>query len=505
MAQHTLEERELVRRALSNWKVTPATFAQKMSRGKWFPSRHLQYISLEITKAILRGDGRIIVSLPPRHGKSQFLSKWTSSWHLERFPDKNVILTSYSADLAEGFAIDVRDLFQLEENHALLDTRIREDKSVVGNFLTDKGGGMISVGLGGMITGRGAHLFLIDDFIKGIKEALSQTQRDFIWNWFQTVAYTRLEPGATMIILATRWHSDDLIGRLLTNFPEEWTYIEMPALAEEGDLIGRQPGEALFPERYPADKLLKIKKHLGTAFFGALYQQRPVDQTNKIADGDWLKIANPLEIPWNELKLGRFWDLAATEDGGDWTTGALQGFHRSTGNYYILNMQRKQLRPGEVENLVRNTAVLDGRDVDIYIEQEPGASGKALVEHYQTTVLKEFNVIAVPTSKNKIVRYQPLLAAAEAGAVYLYPAEWNQAYIREFNSVGGAMPHDDQMDVTGEGYTRLSGKKAFKTTWGRSAATSSKRNSQNMRRDLARFSLSSGAKRINGITFRRPS
>jgi len=454
-------DEEMIERVAANWKLTPATFAHRISGGRWIPAVWLLYVSQLIAQAIACGNGRIIISAPPRHGKSELIDVYTPAWVLENFPQHSVILASYGAELSEGFGRRTRDL--IIDNKELLTARIRQDASRVGDFKTEQGGAMFSVGLGGAITGRGAHVLLIDDYIKEIKEALSQVYRDYIWNWFTTTAYTRLEPGGTCIIIATRWHSDDLIGRILKAFPGQWTNIVLPALAEQNDLLGRQPGQPLFPERYPQKVLMERLEVLGSSFFQALFQQRPLDEAKKLSDGAWLKVIEI--IPSVRLKLLRVWDLAATEGGGDYTVGALCGYDTQTGNFFILNIKRGQYSPKQVEELVLKTAIEDGIDVPIDIEQEPGASGKALVEHFQTTILPEFKVEAVPVVKNKLLRAQPLLAGAEMGKVFLLAAKWNRDYINEFDVFPG--PYDDQIDTTGAGYTKLTGKKLYTATWGR--------------------------------------
>ncbi len=458
-------DEDLISKVAANWKLTPATFAHRISRGRWIPAVWLMYVSQVIAQAIAEGNGRIIISAPPRHGKSQLIDIYTPAWVLENFPWMQIILASYGAELSEGFGRQTRDL--IIDNEDLLTARIRSDASKVSDFKTEQGGAMFSVGLGGAITGRGAHVLLIDDYIKEIKEALSQTYRDYVWNWFSTTAYTRLEPGGTCIIIATRWHSDDLIGRILRAFPGQWTNIVLPAIAEQNDLLGRQPGEPLFAERYPLPVLMERLEVLGPAFFQALFQQRPLDEARKLTDGSWLKVIDI--IPAGKLRLIRVWDLAATEDGGDYTVGTLCGYDDSTGFFYVLNVKREQLSPKQVEELVLKTAIEDGRSVEIGIEQEPGSSGKALVEDYTIRVLPEFKVTPIPAVKNKVLRCQPFIAAAEMGRVFLFGAKWNAAFVREFDVFPGE--YDDQIDTAGAGYTKLADKKLYSATWGRSDVT----------------------------------
>jgi predicted phage terminase large subunit-like protein len=499
-------------RILGNWKLTPATFAQKLSRGQWIPSPHLQYIALRLAKAIAKGNARIILSMPPRHGKSELVSVYTPAWLLEYIGRLNIILASYGADLAEGFARRVRGIIRDPNNEHLLRCRLG-DLSRAEEFNTSLGGYMYAVGLGGAITGRGANVLLIDDYIKEIKEALSPAYRDYIWNWYVTTALTRLEPNGSVIIIATRWHSDDLIGRLRQHEPERWEYIELPALALENDIVGRRPGEPLFPQRYTRDDLISLKGSLGTIFFEALFQQRPVDETMRVTDTSWLQMWPRTKPLPRQMKLCRIWDLAATEGGGDFLTGTLCGYDAKHDNFFILDIYRDQLAPGKIENVVYALAEADGYNVDVGIEQEPGAASKILVEHFKNTVLPGFRVEGINTGgKAKVVRAQPFLAAAEDGHVYYLQdgpeRRWNKIFIDEFEVFPSSShtQHDDTVDTSAEGYTKLTGKKALPATWGRSGAAepstnrrSGGRNNEALKK--AQVAAATGSPRVKGATW----
>jgi predicted phage terminase large subunit-like protein len=410
------------------------------------------------------------------------VSVHTPCWHLENWPKKKVILASYGADLSVGFGKRVRDTFTDKDNDELLKVKLAKDSRKAAIFNTEQGGGMASVGVGGPITGRGADLLLIDDYIKEVKEALSPAYREYIWNWFVTTAYTRLEPNGTCIIIATRWHTDDLIGRILANL-EGWEYIEIPAIAEADDLIGRQTGEALFPERYPLEALLERQKTLGTVWFNALFQQKPMDESKKLASSTWLKEAQylPTDIP---LRFARIWDLAATEGGGDYTTGTKLAYAKTTGQVWVVDVIRDQMSSQQAEALVKKTAAEDGRHVKIAIEQEPGSAGKALVNHYTVTVLPGYSVTPVPVAGlKKVIRAQPMLAGAEAGLITLIKASWNKAFKEEFDAFPGGL-NDDQVDTLAAGYTLLTGKKVFSATFGRRKKQDNS-NSRQTRRNIA--------------------
>jgi len=456
-----------IRNLSGNYKLTPATLAHKLNPN-WIAAPHLLYISLQIAQAIAKGNGRVIISVPPRHGKSELITKYTTIWCLEHFPHWNTILATYGAELSTDFGREVRDIIQGNED--LLTVRIRKDANRTANWKTEQGGGMAAVGVGGSMTGRGANILLIDDYIKEIKEAMSKGHKDFLWDWFKSTAFTRIEPGGSCIIIATRWAPDDIHGRILRDpvLAKEWTYIEIPALAFEGDVLGRAEGEALFPERYDRSTLLNIKETLGTYFFNALYQQRPIDDESALTSAGWLHIVDILP-PMDQCPRGRIWDLAATQGGGDYTAGTHMVADKNNSTVYITNVIRRRLSPQSVEALVRQTAIADGADTTIYIEQEPGASGKQLVDHYAHNVLPEFTVVAVPSNDGKLVRAQPFLAAAEAGRVKLLKGAWNEEFISEFASFPGG-DHDDQVDTAAVGYTKLIGKKTFSATWGRRAS-----------------------------------
>lgn len=460
----TRQEQLQFDKLMANYRLTPMTLAMKLNP-RIIPARHLMLISTVVANAIAKGGGRIIISLPPRHGKSELITKNVPIWTLENYGRKNVILCSYGGDLSSDFGRQVRDLIQT--NTQALNLRIRPDAERVNNWLTQQGGAMYSVGLGGPITGRGADVLIIDDYIKEIKESLSQLHRDYIWDWFVTTAYTRLEPGATVIIVATRWHHDDLIGRLLKAESEKWTNIVIPAIAEANDILGRPVGTPLFEERYPLSELLDRKQTLGSFFFNALYQQRPENDAGKLTDRRWLKYLATFPVDSEGFRFARIWDLAATEDGGDWMVGTLMAYHKERDLTVIVDVERAQLGPLKVEALVAKTALRDGTNVQILIEREPGSSGKLLVENYKAGILSGYKVEAVPANDGKLIRAQPFLAAVEAGRVYLVQGSWNTDWVNEYDDFPAA-EHDDQVDTCSIGYTWLTGKKLRRVSWGRS-------------------------------------
>jgi predicted phage terminase large subunit-like protein len=312
---------------------------------------------------------------------------------------------------------------------------------------------------------------LIDDYIKNAEQSLSETQRKAIWEWFKSTAYTRLEPGASLIILATRWHLNDLIGQCMTDMPEEnWTVINLPMFAMENDPLGREVDEVLWPERYDYERCKKIEKALGKYWFQAMCQQDPLPSMGGADIGDRLKIIEQNEIPpAEELKRTRAWDLAATEQAGDWTAGVKVALNKSTGRFLIEDVVRCQKSPAGVEVQVDTAADLDGHGVPIWMEQEPGSSGKVVIEHYKK-FLAGYNFQGEKATGPPEVRASPFMAAVEQGKVDMVRGDWNQAFIDEWNGFPDG-DHDDQCIATALGYNKLVKGMYGGLTWGRAAAS----------------------------------
>lgn len=311
------------------WRVSPDTYAQVRSFGKWESFSYFPLIADIVRDAILNGGGRIILTMPPRHGKTTFISHWVPTWFIDSFPDKRVILTSYGESLAQTSGRVIRNnLKQLKE-------KLSKDSQSATELTTPQGGGLYATGMGGSITGRGADLLIIDDPIKTLKEAMSTTVRQNHKDWFDTVAYTRLEPGATVIVCLTRWHEDDLAGYLIKDHHDDWTVINLPALAEENDMLGRPVGAALCPERYDKEQLTKIKSSIGQRFFTSLYQGSPVMQEGRIFKRSYWK--RWTELPeFEQQKLSV--DPTFKEDGSSFIV--IQAWGKKGADCYLIDQIR---------------------------------------------------------------------------------------------------------------------------------------------------------------------
>ncbi len=230
--------------------------------------------------------------MPPRHGKSEFASKVFPAWYLATHPDKRVIVASYAAEFAATWGRKARELLQ-DHGMRFFDAALRHDSKAADAWnIEGHSGGMQTCGVGGPLTGKGADILIIDDPIKNAEEANSEVYRQKTWDWYISTAYTRLEPGGSVILIQTRWHEDDLAGRILAHAREtgeQWTIINLPAMAESGDALARHPGEPLWPDRYDLAALEGIKKTVGSYYFSALYQQRPVPPEGGLFKKSWFR------------------------------------------------------------------------------------------------------------------------------------------------------------------------------------------------------------------------
>jgi predicted phage terminase large subunit-like protein len=437
-------------------RLTPAGLAREMAPYPYLLGRHLNLLNLQLLHLAAGRTRRLMVTMPPRHGKSELCSLYFPAWLLGNFPEREVILCSYEADFAAGWGRRVRDTLIECRERGLFGVAPRGDVKAANRWqLAGHRGGMATAGAGGAITGKGADLLVIDDPFKNAEDANSPTIREKVWDWWQSTASTRLSPTGVVLLVNTRWHLDDLSGRLLEREPERWHLVNFPAVAEDADALGRQPGEALWPERYNLQALQQIERSVGSYWWQSLYQQRPVTRGGGFFKRSWFEIvdAPPAEV----TARVRYWDKAATADGGDWTVGVLLS-RTAEGLYYVEDVVRAQESSGGVERIVLATAAADaeryGNSVRIGMEQEPGSSGKDMAVSYARK-LSGYPFRAVRSTGSKEIRADPFAAQCEAGNVRLVRGQWNAAYVEELCAFPRSA-HDDQVDGSSGAFGMLS-------------------------------------------------
>jgi len=262
-------------------------FARLASRGRWQMAAHLTMLDRALTEIAAGRLKRLIVEMPPRHGKSELLGRYLPPWWLGTYPNHRVLYASYEARQARHYGRLARDVF--DEWGPVVFGLCVGTGSAAADMWSVAGceGGMFTAGAGGPLTGKGADLLIVDDPVKNAEQALSETYRRRTWDWFQSTALTRLEPGGAAIVNMTRWHHDDLVGRLKQEeTAHRWRTLHFPAICIAPDELGRQPGDALWPQRFPLHDCIdehgalrlgleSIRAEKPTSWWQALYQQQP--------------------------------------------------------------------------------------------------------------------------------------------------------------------------------------------------------------------------------------
>lgn len=378
-----------------------------------------------------------MVFMPPRHGKSEKASKRFPSWYLGRNPKRQIIAASYNSDLATDFGREVRNIVASPEfGEVFKDVRLRQDSRAADRMNTAHGGAYFAVGVGTATTGRGAHLGLIDDPFKDREEADSETQREKVWNWYRSTFFTRLMPGGAIVLIQTRWHEDDLSGRLLEHEGRiedggQWTVLDLPAIKD---------GKALWPEWYDLPALERIKSTIGPREWSALYMQRPQPDEGGFFQRTWFNT-------WTEkpaaLRIYGTSDYAVTDGGGDYTVHRVWGIDDKF-NIYRLDGWRGQTAADEWID----------RKIDLIAKWKPSAwfgEGGVIqkaVAPMLTRRMRERKVYCrmewISSIHDKPTRARGFQARASMGAVFFEPG----ADLTEFLQFP-AGKHDDEVDVAG--------------------------------------------------------
>jgi len=361
-----------------------------------------------------------------------------------------VIITSYGATLAADWGRRVRDTFLLDETW----TNIRPDVRAANRWLTPEGGGMVTAGAGGPITGRGGHLLIIDDPYENWQQAQSQLFRKSITDWFQSTLYTRAEPGATIILIQTRWHQDDLTGWLMDDHSDEWDLVSLPAIAEENDLIGRPVGAPLCAERYDLDALMRIKggpssAGIGSMVWSGMYQQRPSPAGGNIFRLGQMKFWT--DAPETFDTVLQSWDMAFKDlKTSSFVVGQVWG--RRGADCYLLDQVRERMDFVTTVSSLRN---LSAKWPEARLKLvEDKANGPAVISALQSEVQ---GLVAVTPRGSKEARAHAVSPLFEAGNVHLphhNVRQWVREYIDEMTNFPAAR-NDDQVDATTQALDRL--------------------------------------------------
>jgi predicted phage terminase large subunit-like protein len=433
-----------VRASLTDWTICG------LSAYGQVPAAHHRLLIKELEAVERRETKRLMIFMPPGSAKSTYSTVLFPSWLMARKMNLSIIGASHTADLAEDFSRRIQ-------------RNIKEYKDFLGYSLTNEaanlwgtsnGGRYRAAGVGGPIGGFRADFAIVDDAIKGRKDADSTTNRDTVYNWFKADLLTRLRPNAALVLINTRWHEDDLSGRLLNDNPDLWKVLKLPAIAEANDPLGRAIGEPLWnddPDYKYGELLETIREEQGERDWWSLYQQSPRALSGGVFKTEQIGYVDAVPIG---TRLVRAWDLAATaETGGrdpDWTCGALLG-RTPQGGFIVADLVRLRGGPDEVERALVATASRDGKRVTISLPQDPGQAGKSQIL-YLTRKLAGYKVHSSTESGDKGTRAAPFASQVNVGNVaFVHNPAWNKDAINEFAAFPGGA-HDDIVDACSRGF-----------------------------------------------------
>lgn len=400
---------------------------------------------------------RLMVNMPPGSAKSTYSSVLFPPWLIARHQSAQVIGASNTAQMAETFSRRVMGM--VRDHHATLGYTLTREAAE--QWETNKGGRYRAAGIGGAIAGTRADFVLIDDPTRSRADAESETVRESQWSWFTGDLRTRLKPDAAIVVIMTRWHPDDLGGRLLDRQAGLWRVVSLPAVAGDDDALGREPGEWLWSDDaygYGAELRRVFAEYEAAGAmrdWSALYQQQPVNAEGGMFRVGAVPVIDAEPTGWRWV---RAWDLAATAQTGtrdpDWTVGVKMG-RSPDGKFCVADVVRMRGGSEEVERVIVATASRDGRGCTISIPQDPGQAGKSQVRYF-VSALAGYRVESSPETGDKATRATPLSSQFNGGNVSLLRAGWNRIYLEELAAFPGGVK-DDQVDASSRAFSELLG------------------------------------------------
>lgn len=436
-------KQELARRHYGDYVV-------HVHHGAYQHFRHTELLC-DALQPIADGEQKyILIELPPRHGKSMTVTETFPSFFVGKNPDKRVIAAAYSDNLARKFGRLNRNKIN-EYGNILFDSSLSQQNSASNNWsLEGHRGGMIATGIGGSVTGEGADLMIIDDPLKNAEEAASDTIREKVWAEWESTLSTRLHEGASVIVIMTRWHEDDLIGRLLERSPRDWERLRMPAIAEDvDDILNRDIGQALCPglgfdEEWAEQKRVEV----GSQVWSALFQQRPSPADGNIFNRNWWQYYH--QAPTMD-QIIQSWDCTFKDNNdNDYVVGQVWGIKGA--NKYLLDQVRDRMDLPSTMQAIRSLSNKWPLTALKLVEDK--ANGPAVIQMLSQEVP---GLVPVEPEGGKIVRAQAVTPDIEAGNVYL-PDPSIAPWVHDFVEECSAFPNganDDCVDSMSQALARM--------------------------------------------------
>ncbi|MFC1420061.1 terminase large subunit domain-containing protein [Streptacidiphilus cavernicola] len=450
---------------------SPGSMAALLTAGREMQAAHLDIID-DAFRRIAAGESiRLLVTMPPRHGKSRRAARWAPLWYLRQRPDHRVMIASYSAELAEDHGRWIRDAIATWADD--LGVRLYPGSKAANRFdLADERGqrlegGLIAAGVGGGLTGKGAHLAVVDDPIKDAADAQSPTMRKKLWEWWQAVLLTRIEPGGSVIVIQTRWDEDDLAGRLLVgDTAEDWIIIDLPAIADsENDALGRKIGEPLWPARYGRKALATIRRAVGERVWWSLYQQKPRPMEGGVWKRDWIDAARINAVQFSGLDMARI-VVAVDPAGGESAVGDETGIvacaRSFDGRLYVLEDDSANMGANDWGLSACRLALALKADAIVVESNYGGDMARQVVTQAWEQLRREGVtrgllmplVIEVTAKVGKRLRAEPIAQLYEQGIVHHVGSGFEQLETQMVTWVPG-MDSPDRMDAAVHALTEL--------------------------------------------------
>lgn len=395
---------------------------------------------------------QLVIQAPPQHGKSVVINDFLI-WIIGK-DSKNpqselkLIYAAFSDGLSTRANRRIQRYINAPEFKWIF-PNFKPTNPVTQNLISyGQDGYFLNTTTGGAITGQSMDIGIIDDPVKGRESANSETIREKTWEWFTSDFSTRFSDQGAFLCILTRWHIDDVIGRLIDADPSV-KVLRYPAIAER-DEPNRKQGEPLFPEHKSIEFLDLIRQRMPAASWNSLYQQNPTLAEGNFFKPDFIEIVDA--IP-EKIEFCRAWDFAATANGGDYTVGLKLGYDKASKTPYVVDIVRGQYGPEDVERLLLNTAKSDGRFCKIRLPQDPGQAGKAQVRNL-TRLLSGYPVIAETVTGDKETRAAPAAAQANIGNLKMLRSAWNKKFTDELRLFPNGV-NDDQVDGLSDAYNHF--------------------------------------------------
>lgn len=427
---------------LSLCKSMYACYVAYSHNNRWKAGKAVSFLCKTVEEFINKKTGHaydiLVISMPPQHGKSMTITETLPSWYLINNPDKRVIEISYSEDFAQLFGR--RNRQKLREYGKNFGVFLAESPNSNTEFETTKGGSMISRGIMSGVTGRPCDLMIIDDPVKNRLEADSDIYRDRIWAEWQDSFKSRLAAGAKVILIQTRWHEDDLAGRIIEN-EKNVTVINLPCEAGENDILGRQPGDALAPEIGKDNEWLKDFKASyedGSRSWEALYQGHPTVAEGNILLREWWQRYDYKDLPAVNRVVISVDAAFKGDDTSDYVAITVWG--KKDADIYLIDMIHRQMDFVETINAIEMLTKKYPQYRKLYIEEK--ANGAAIISVLRRKV---HSIQGINPMGGKIARVNAISGIIEAGNVHIPNTTWGNAFITECASFPNAA-HDDMVD-----------------------------------------------------------